>query len=159
MGARTGRIVGSVVAIAWSVALLIFFNFYNQYIAYYEPYQAAGATQWHIHTLITSGFNGWLPILTLTLVLTVIGHAVLIAFDKYVLRQIIEIILNVFGIATVVTLLRIFPFDFSVLPSAAAETGTTIGVTVVFIIVAVGLGIGALVKFIQLIVNVAEGKY
>jgi len=33
---RSGRIVASAFAIAWSVVLLIFFNFFNQYVAYYQ---------------------------------------------------------------------------------------------------------------------------
>jgi uncharacterized membrane protein len=159
MGARAGRTAASAFAIAWSAALLIFFNFYNQYIAYYEPSYSGGTTHWQMHTLITSDFNAWLPILTTTLVLSIIGHAILIAYDKYALRQIVRIILDVFGVATVVTLLSLFPFDFSVIPNNGAANGVSIGLTIVLIFMAVGFGIGALVKFIQLIVHVAEGKY
>jgi uncharacterized membrane protein len=159
VGARTGRAVGSAFAIAWSVVLLVFFNFYNQYIAYYEPFQSGSTTQWQMHTLITTGFNAWLPILTTTLVLGIIGHTILIVFDKYVLRQIVEIILSVFSLATVVTLLSLFPFNFNVIPDPNVATWVTFGITVGLIVVAVGLGIGALVRFIQLIVNTAEGKY
>jgi uncharacterized membrane protein len=159
MSARSGRAVVSAVAIAWSVALLIFFNFYSQYIAYYEPQYSGGATHWQMHTLITSAFTAWLPILTVTLVLTIIGHAVLMVFDKYVVRQIVRIVLDAFGAATVITLLTLFPFDFSLIPNTAAADGATIGVTVALIFMAIGFSVGALVKFIKLIINVAEGKY
>jgi hypothetical protein len=158
-GARSGRAVSSAFAIAWSVVLLVFFNFYSQYIAYYEPLQSGNATQWQMHTLITSGFTAWLPILTTTLVLSIIGHTILIVFDKYVLRQIVEIILSVFSLATVVTSLSLFPFNFNVIPDPNVAAWVTFGVTVGLILVAVGLGIGALVRFIQLIVNTVEGKY
>jgi uncharacterized membrane protein len=158
-GARAGRIVGSSLAIAWSLALIIFFNFYNQYIAYYQPVQMDGNTYWYIQTLVTSDFNSWLPLLTTTLALSIIGHALLIAFDKYVLRQSVLIIMDVFGLATVVTLLSIYPFDFNVIPNTDAAWGAQIGATVTLILVAVGFGIGALARFIGLIVNLVEGKY
>jgi uncharacterized membrane protein len=158
-GARTGRAVASAFAIAWSVVLIVFFNFYSQYIAYYEPFQSGNATQWQMNTLITAGYNGWLPILTTTLVLSIIGHAILIVFDKYVLRQIVQIVLNVFGVATVVTLLSLFPFNFNVIPNPDVANWVTFGVTVGLIFIAVGFGIGAIVRFIQLIVNMVEGKY
>jgi uncharacterized membrane protein len=157
-GARAGRIVGSIFSIAWAVVLLIFFNFYNQYIAYYEPVQNAGTT-WQMHTLITGDFSLWLPILTTTLVLTIIGHAFLIAMDNYLLRKTAGIILDAFGAATVITLLVIFPFNFSVIPDHVAADAVTFGVTIVLILAAIGLAIGAIVKFIKLIVHLVEGKY
>lgn len=158
-GARSGRAVGSAFAIAWSVILLVFFNFYNQYIAYYDPFQSGNITQWQMHTLITPGFSAWLPILTATLVLSIIGHTILIVFDKYALRQIVEIILNVFSLATVITLLSLFPFNFNIIPNPDVAYWVTFGVTAGLIVLAVGFGIGALVRFIKLIVNIAEGKY
>jgi uncharacterized membrane protein len=158
LSARSGRMVGSSFAIAWSVVLLIFFNFYNQYIAYYEPAQSGSVTTWQMHTLITPGFDMWLPILTTTLVLSIIGHAILMVYDKYALRQIVEIVLGVFGVITVVTLLALYPFDFTPIPDPDVVTGINIGLPISLILIAVGTGIGTLVRFIQFIVNVAEGK-
>lgn len=156
---RDGRITASAFAIAWSIALLIFFNFYNRYIAWYEPVTSGGETTWQVHTLITSDFNSWLPVLTAALVLSIISHAVLIAIDKYVLRQALQIFLDIFSVVVVISLLSIFPFDFSSLPGSDTAHWVTIGVTFTLIIMAIGFGIGALVRLIQLIVNVAEGKY
>jgi uncharacterized membrane protein len=156
---RISRISSSAFAIAWSIALLIFFNFFSQYIAYYEPVHSGGTTYWQIHTLITSGFNAWLPILNTTLILSIIGHSLMIAFDKYILRQILLIILEVFGLATVVTLLGLFPFDFSSIPNREVIDGITIGLTVTLILTSIGFGIGALVKFVKLVVHAVEGKY
>jgi uncharacterized membrane protein len=156
---RNGRITASAFAIAWNIALLIFFNFYNRYIAWYEPVTSGGETTWQVHTLITPDFNSWLPILTAALVLGIISHAIMIAIDKYILRQALQIFLDIFSVIVVVSLLSIFPFDFSSLPGSDAAHWVTIGVTFILIVLAVGFGIGALVRFIQLIVNVAEGKY
>ena len=84
-GSRTGRVVESSAAIFWSVVVLIFLNYFNQYIAYYhdgirEPF-------------LTSDFALWLPLLNATLILTVIGHIILIIFDRHILREIIQVIL------------------------------------------------------------------
>jgi uncharacterized membrane protein len=158
-GARTGRIVGSAFAIAFSLALVIFLNFFNRYIAYYEPSYIGGVTYWQVHTLVTPEFYSWLPVVTTTLVLTIIGHAILISFDKFLLREIVEIILAVVSLAAVVSLLVTFPFHFSVIPNENAAYWIPVGLTITLIFVAIGLGIGALVRFIQLIVHAAEGRY
>jgi uncharacterized membrane protein len=159
MRAKAARVTGSAFAIAWSAALLIFFTFFSQYIAYYQPLEIGNVTQWQMHSLVTSGFSLWLPLLTATLILSIIGHAILIAFDKYILRQLIEMILAIFGIATVVNLLVIFPFNFSVIPNADVAFWAAFGLSATLIIISVGMAIGALVRFIQTIVHVAEGKY
>ena len=111
-----------------------------------------------MYTLITTDFNTWLPILNVTLVFSIIGHILSISFDKYILRQIVHIMLDVFGLATVATLVAIFPFNFNVIPNTDVAYWAQIGVTVTLILVAVGFGIGALVKFIQLIVNAIQDK-
>lgn len=157
-GARAARIVGSAFAIAWSMVLLVFFNFYRQYIAYYEPAQNSTNT-WNVHTLVTGDYRLWLPILTTSLVLTIIGHSLLIAMDKYLLRQIIRIILDAFGAAVVITLLVLFPFDFSVIPGPLAADGATFGVTIALIFTAMGFITSAIVKFIKLIIHLVEGRY
>jgi hypothetical protein len=156
--ARTGRIVGSGFAIAWSVVLMVFFNFYNQYIAYYEPASVSGP-QWQMFTLITGAFYSWLPILNVSLALAIVGHAMMIAFDKYAANQAIHIILDILGLATVVTLLNIFPFDFSVIPDHDVAFWAQTGTTITLIVITVGIAIGILVRFIQLIVNVLRGAY
>lgn len=156
---RNARMAGSAFAIAWGVVLLIFFNFYNQYIAWYEPVHSGGSTQWQMHTLVTSDFAIWLPVVTATLVISIIGHAVAITFDRYALRQTIRTILDALSAVSVITLLVIFPFDFSVLPSTAAADGTTFGLTIALICIAVICGISALVNLVQLIIHSVKGEY
>lgn len=158
-GGRAGRIAGSSLAIAWSIVLIIFFNFFNQYIAFYQPVEMDGGTYWYMHTLVTSDINTWLPLLNATLALSIIGHAFLIAFDKYLLRQGVHIILDVFGLATIISLLSIFPFDFNVLPNPDAVWGVQVGTAITLILFAIGFGIAALTRTIRLIINVVEGKY
>ena len=97
-----------------------------------------------------------MPILTTTLILSIIGHIILIIFDKHLLRQIILVVLNCFGIATVLTLLSIFPFDFSVIPNTDIAAYVNLGVTIALIVISVGLGVGTIVRFIKLMVNISK---
>ena len=64
---------------------------------------------------------------------------------------------DAFGLATVVTLISIFPFDFSVIPNTTIVSSVNMGVYVILICISVGLGIGILVRSIKLIVNVVRG--
>ena len=79
----------------------------------------------------------------------------MIIFDKYILRETTLIILNLFGIAVVLALLSIFPFDFSVIPNADLADVSPIIATIALGGIVVGLGIATLVSFIKLIVNVS----
>jgi len=152
---RGGRITSSTFAIAWSFALLIFFNFFSQYIAYYHLEKIDDIAKWVRYPILTGDFNLWLPFLTAALVLSIVGHIILIIFDKYLLRETTLIVLNLFGIAVVSALLSIFPFDFSLIPNTTVANSLPAIATIVLICIAVGMGIAALVRFIRLIVNVA----
>lgn len=154
---RSGRIAASAFAIAWSIALLIFFNFFNQYVAYYHSETVGGVTTWTRYPFFTEDINLWLPILTTTLIITIVGHIILIILDRYILRELIHIVINAFSLWTVVTLLSVFPFDFSVIPSTTAAEATYLGVRIFLIFVSVGIGIAILVRVIKLIVNVVRG--
>jgi len=158
-GARIGRVAGSAFVIAWSIALLIFFNYFHQYIAYYQPSYWGGITHWQITPLVTSDFNVWLPIVSATLILGIVGHILMIVFDKYLLRESGEIVLSVLSLVAIISLLVIFPFDFSVIPNTDAAYWIPVGLTITLILIAVGIVIGTIIRFIRLIVNVAESKY
>lgn len=155
-GSHAGRITASALTIAWSAILLIFFSFFSRYIALYEPVYVNGRRMWYQTPLITDDYYTWLPILITTLVLTIGGHIIMIIYDKYWLRQTIHIILNIMSVVTVVMLVSIFPFDFSVLPGTNVESIVTVSVTIALIAVAIGISIGTLVMFIKVIVNVAR---
>ena len=149
--------VASAFAIAWSIALLIFFNFFNQYVAYYHSETVGGVTIWTRYPFFTEDVNLWLPILTTALVASIIGHTILIVRDRYILREVIHIVINAFALWTVATLLSIFPFDFSVIPNPTAVDATYLGVRVLLILISIGIGIAILVGVIKLIVNVVRG--
>lgn len=154
---RGGRITSSSFAIACCLVLLIFFNFFSQYIAYYHLEKTGNVAIWVREPILTSAFSSWLLILSITLSFSIIGHIILIVFDKYILREATLIVLNLFGIATVITLLSIFPFDFSVIPNVAWADSMPIISRVVLALVLLVLGIATLVRLIRLIVNLATG--
>jgi len=154
---RTGRITASAFAIAWSIVLLIFFNFFNQYVAYYHSETLDGITTWTRYPFFTEDINLWLPILTATLIITIIGHIILIILDRYVLREMIHIVINAFSLWTILTLLTVFPFDFSVIPDPTAAEATYLGVMIFLIFISVAVGIAILVRVIKFIVNVVRG--
>jgi uncharacterized membrane protein len=154
-----GRITGSAFAIAFNVILLVFFNAFNQYIAYYNGETVNGIINWTRQPFFTSDIGLWLPILNATLVISIICHIIMILIDRDVLRQALHVIMNGFALATIVTLLKVYPFDFSVIPNHAAETGANLGVTISLIIVAVGTGIGLLVGFIKLLISSAKALF
>lgn len=145
---RVGRVAESSAAIFWGIAILIFLNFFSQYVAYYhdgirEPF-------------LTADFALWLPLLNTTLILSVIGHIILIIFDWRMLRGVIHIVLGCFGVATALRLLVLFPFDFSIIPGATAASYAELGLTIGLIVITVGTGVATLVRFIKLIVGISR---
>ncbi|OGN90793.1 MAG: hypothetical protein A2158_04245, partial [Chloroflexi bacterium RBG_13_46_14] len=93
---RGGRITASAFTIAFNIALLIFFNYFNDYVAYYSSERVDGIVTWTRAPFFTDDINLWLPILTMALLVSIIGHSIMIIFDKYVLREILQIIIDVF---------------------------------------------------------------
>ena len=100
-----------------------------------------------------------LPILNATLIATIAGHIVAIAIDRYRLRAIILITLNCLGMATVLTFLRVFPFDFSVIPVSGIASIMPTAAVVIMIIITVALGINALVRFIRLMIDIKKKSH
>jgi uncharacterized membrane protein len=152
-GTRAGRIAGYSAAIFWNLVLLIFFSFFHQYIAWYHIQPDGSVLQL---PLLTNAYFAWLPVLITALLLSIAAYIILIIYDKYWLRETIQIVLSIIGVAVVVNLLQIFPFNFNVIPNNTAVYVAPIIVTIVLILIAVGLGVAALVHFIKLIVNISR---
>jgi hypothetical protein len=150
-GTRSGRITGYSFAIMWNVIFFVLFNFYSQYIAYY---QYDGGT-WSRYPILTEAFNQWLPIVSTALVAAIIGNILMIIYDGYYFRFIVRIILNLFSLTAVISLLTIFPFDFTVFPGDL--TGILNPVIIVILVLAIiGLVVDTIVKSVKLIVSVGK---
>ncbi len=140
---RSGRIVGHSFVILWNIIILVFLNFYNSYIAYYY-YDG----QWHRYALLTEDFNQWLPFVSAAIGATIVGYFLLIIYDSYFFRQVIHIILNLFAMVSIISLLTIFPFDFTVFPRDLTGILNPIIITVLALAV-FGVGIETIVRLIK----------
>jgi magnesium-transporting ATPase (P-type) len=150
---RAGRIAGYSAAIFFNVVFLIFFSFFHRYIAWYHLEPDGGITRL---PLLTGAYFTWLPVLVTALAISIAANIVLIIYDRYWLRETIHIILASIGAAVVAELIAIFPFNFSVIPDPTAADIMPVAVTIGLVIIAVGLGIGALVRLIKLLVGIAQ---
>lgn len=143
-------------AIAWFIVLLLFFNFFYQYAAYYTAQTVNGVVTWTRHPFFTGDISRWLPILNVTLVVAIIGHFFLMFVDNFYVRRSIRIVMTALGLATVVALLAVYPFDFTIIPDSTAAAATQIAVTVALILIAVGFGISLIVRVISLLIDAAR---
>ena len=150
---RAGRVAASAIAIIWSIALLVFFCFFSSYVAFYQ----AHGDSWTRTPILTGAYFEWLPILVTTLLVTIAGHIILISYDRYWLRQIIHIIINIFSVVAVVSLLVIFPFNFAAGGNMNLASTLSIITTIVLIAIAIGVGIATIVILIKLIVYLVSG--
>lgn len=149
---RGGRITASALAIAWSIALIVFLNFFHEYVAYYHLENGV----WIRETFLTSSFSSWLPVINTVLAFSIAGHAMLLAVDKYVVRETTLLVLDLFGIWAVATLLQIFPFNFSVFGSGLADPLDLSARAILAILIFV-IGIGVIVRIVKILVNVLRG--
>ena len=101
--------------------------------------------------MLTSDYFTWLPIPITASILAIAAYTVMIFYDRYWFRTSAQIVVHIFDIAVVVSLLSIFPFDFSVIPNAAAADVVPTAVTAFLIFMAVVYGVSALVLFVRLI--------
>ena len=155
---QTGHIIGSAFAIAWSIIVLVFLNFFHEYVAYYTSETVNGHQVWVNHSVFTADISQWLPLLTTTMVLSIIGHIIIIAFYRPLLRKITLFILDIFSLATVVALLVIYPFNFNVIPNELAASITGVVVTAVLIATSIGFTISLIVRLIQMLVALTRGE-
>ena len=145
---RTGETSSHIAIIFVTLAQLIFFTFFHKYIAWNITEPDGSVTQL---SMLTDDYFIWLPIMITASIIVIIASIAMIIYDNYRFRMTIQIIFNIIGIAVAVSLVSIFPFDFSVIPNATAIDVVPIVVTVFLILMAVVYGVTALVLFVKLI--------
>ena len=150
---RTGEIASHISIIFVTVAQLIFFTFFHKYIAWYTTEPDGSVTRL---SMLTDDYFIWLPIPITASILVIVASTAMIIYDKYRFRMTIQIIFCVIGIAVAVSLVSIFPFDFSVIPNATVVDVVPTGVTIFFILLAVFYGVTALVMFVKFRSHVAK---
>ena len=150
---RAGEIISHISMITVTVVQLIFFTRFHKYIAWYTTEPDGSVTRL---SMLTSDYFIWLPIPIIASILAITAHIIFIVYDNYRFRMTAEIILYIIGIAVTVSLVSIFPFDFSVIPNATAVDVVPIVVTVFFILLAVFYGITAIIMFVKFRSHVAK---
>ena len=60
--------------------------------------------------------------------------------------------------ATSLAFIRVFPFDFSVVPHAGAAAALPTVTLVILILITIGLGISAIVRFVRLMIHIARNR-
>ncbi len=144
---RTGEIGSDISIISVTLAQLIFFTRFHKYIAWPTTGPDGSAVRL---SMLTDDYFTWLPIMITASIIVIIASIAMIVYDNYRFRKTAEISFSIIGIVVSVSLVSIFPFDFSVVPNATAVDVVPIWVRVFLIFMAVFYGIGALVMFIKL---------
>jgi hypothetical protein len=144
---RTGEIASHLSMILVSVVSLIFFAFFHEYIAWYTTEPDGTVTRL---SMLTDDYFKWLPIPTVAAILAIVAFTVMIFYNRYWFRMTAQIGLNIIGVAVVVSLVSIFPFDFRVIPNATAVDVVPKVVTGFFIFMAFVYGVTAIVLFVRL---------
>ena len=144
---RCGEIASDMAIILVTVAQLIFFTRFHRYIAW-PTTGSDGTVAWL--SMLTDGYFTWLIFPIGASILVIVASTVMILYDRYWFRQAAWIAFCLSGIAVVLSLLSIFPFDFSVIPNATAVQIVPIVVRVLLLLMAVFYAICAIVLSVQL---------
>ena len=83
----------------------------------------------------------------------------MIFFDNYRFRKSGEIFFSAIGIVISISLVSIFPFDFSVIPNPTAVNIVPIAVRVFFILLPVFYGVSVIIMFLRLRKQLVEKDY
>jgi hypothetical protein len=151
---RAGEIGEDVMIILVTVAQLIFFTRFHRYISW--PTTAADGTVTRL-SMLTDGYFTWLPFVIAASILVILASIVMIIWDSIWFRQAAWVGFCLIGITVVVSLLAIFPFDFSVIPNATAVEVVPKVVTVFLILQVTFYGVAAVVLFVRLKRSYGQG--
>ena len=144
---RSGEVSSHIFIILVTLAQLVFFTGFHKYIAWHTTEPDGSVIRL---SMLTDDYFVWLPIMITGSILVIITSIAMIVYDNYRFRKTAEISFSIIGIIIAVSLVSIFPFDFSVIPNATAVDVVPIAVTVFFILLAVFYGVTALVMFVRL---------
>jgi hypothetical protein len=150
-----GDIASHIAIIVVTLANLIIITSFHEYIAWYAREPDGGVTRLPV---LTDGYFVWLPIPVFASILAIIAYSAMVFYDRYWFRTTAQIVVQIVGIAVVVSLLSIFPFDFSVIPNATVADVAPTVVTVFLIFMAVVYGVSALVMFARLVGSYTVGR-
>ena len=144
---KSGGVSGHIAIILVTVAQFIFFTFFHKYIAWNVTGSDGNLTRL---SMLTDDYFTWLPIMITGSIIVVLASIVMIIHGGYRFQRTIQIGFNFIGMVISVSLVSIFPFDFSVIPNATAIDVVPTIVTVFFILLAVLYGVTSVFMFIRI---------
>ena len=150
---RCGEIASDIAIILVTVAQLIFLISFHEYIAWPVTELDGSVTRL---SMLTDGYFNWLPFPITASVVVIVASIIMVVYNRYWFRQGAWVLFCLLGIAVTVSLVSIFPFDFSVIPNITAVGIVPILVRAFFIAMAVFYGVCALVLFRGLRRHMAE---
>ena len=144
---RSGETSSHIAIILVTLAQLIFFTSFHKYIAWPTTQPDGSVTRL---SMLTDDYFTWLPIMITASILVIVASIAMIIYDEYRFGRILQISFSIIGIVVSVSLVSIFPFDFSVIPNTTAVDVVPIAVTVFFILLPVFYGVTAIFLFVRL---------
>ncbi len=152
-GGRCGEIASDMSIVLVTAAQLIFLTSFQEYIAWPITEPDGSVTRL---SLLTDGYSAWLPFPVTASIVVIVASIIMIVYNRTWFRQGAWVLFCLLGMAVSVSLVSIFPFDFSVIPHAAAVDVVPIVVRAFFIAMAIFYGICALVLFRRFRKHMAE---
>lgn len=152
---RCGEIASDLAIIVVTAIQLVFFTFFHQYIAWHSSRTDGSTVRL---SMLTDDYFTWLPFPIVGSTLVITASIVMIIWNNRYFRQIAWIGFALIGITMVVSLLSIFPFDFSVIPTTSTAEAVPKWLTGFLIFMAVFYGVSALVQFVQLIRRMGDSQ-
>ena len=143
---RSGEISSHISMILVTVVNLIFFTSFHKYIAWRTTAADGSVTRL---SMLTDSYFTWLPIVITASIIAIVAFTVMIFYGNVRFNMTAHIIIFIIGITVSVSLVSIFPFDFSVIPNATAVDIVPTVVTVFFILLAVFYGVTAIIMFVK----------
>ncbi|MFC1970609.1 hypothetical protein ACFLV0_01540 [Chloroflexota bacterium] len=144
---RSGEVSSHIFIILVTLAQLIFFTRFHRYIGWHTTEPDGSVIRL---SMLTDDYFTWIPIMITASIIVIITSIAMIIYDNYQFRKTAEISFNIIGIVVSVSLVSIFPFDFSVIPNTTAVEVIPISVTVFFILLPIFYGVTAYIMFLRL---------
>ncbi|TFH33820.1 MAG: hypothetical protein E4G93_06300 [Dehalococcoidia bacterium] len=146
-----GRAVGSVAVIVWSIVLFVVFNFFADYIAFYYNSTEGGISQLLRYPILTAELSRVLPIFNAALGVSVLGHLIVLAWNRFVVHEAVQVVIHAMGLVVALVFLKVFPFDYSELPIAALVTTLPTVTLIIIVLTAVGNLVETIVHLVRFV--------
>jgi hypothetical protein len=153
---RSGEVGEDVMIILITAAQLVFFTRFYRVIAWSLTGPDGAVARL---SMLTEDYFTWLPFVIVASTLVILGSSLMIIWDNILFRQAAWVGFCIIGITVVVSLIILFPFDFSVLPNTTAVRVVPKAVTAFLILQATFYAVAAVVLFLRLRKRMLVGNH